>query len=213
MYMDFKQKEHWNAHYRKKKYAILNYDGWLEKYLIQFPIGTNILDLGCGSGSDTEILLENGFKVCSADFSEEALSIMKTLVPEACCMKMDMTNPFPFDDNEFDIVVADLSLHYFEWNLTEKIVSEIKRVLKINGMLIARVNSDKDYSFGADNGEEIEPRFRLVNGRTKRFFGEEDIDKLFNMWEICCKTEKVTERYLKTKAYWEIAARNRKGGK
>lgn len=210
MYKKFKQEEHWDAHYRKKKHAILNYDGWLEKYFSKFPANGKIIDLGCGSGSDTEALLKNGFSVCSVDFSEEALSIMKTLVPEAHTLKIDMTEKLPFGDNEFDVVVADLSLHYFEWELTKQIVSEIKRILKNDGMLVARFNSDKDYGFGAEKGEVIEPGLRLVEGRTKRFFSERNIDELFGEWEIILKSENITERYSKTKAYWEFAAYNRK---
>lgn len=211
MYKEFKQEEHWNTHYRKKKNAILNYDGWLEKYIPEFPVGGKIIDLGCGSGSDTDVLLRNGFSVCSADFSEEALNILCTLVPNANPLKLDMTDKFPFQDNEFDVVVADLSLHYFEWELTKQIVSEIIRVLKKNGLLVARVNSDKDYAFGANNGEVIEPGLRLIDGRTKRFFSEKNLDDLFDGWKVICKCENITQRYSKTKAYWEFVAYNMKG--
>lgn len=210
MYNEFKQKEHWDAHYRKKKYAILNYDGWLEKYIPEFPEGGKVIDLGCGSGSDTDVLLKKGFSVCSADFSEEASNVMKMLVPQADFLKLDMTENLPFYDDEFDVVVADLSLHYFRWELTKQIVLEIARVLKDGGILVSRFNSDKDYGFGANDGEMIEPGLRFVDGRTKRFFSEKNIDELFGGWEIIRKCENITERYSKTKAYWEFAAYNRK---
>lgn len=210
MYKEYKQEEHWDGHYRKKDNVVLNYDGWLDKYIDIFPQNAKIVDLGCGSGSDTDFLLKKGFSVCSTDFSEEALKVLKSLVPQAKALKVDLTEKLPFEDNEFDVVVADLSLHYFEWVLTKQIETEIKRILKNEGIIIARFNSDKDYGFGADNGKILEPGLRLVHGRTKRFFSEKDIDDLFTNWKIICKCENITERYLKAKAYWEFAAYNRK---
>lgn len=210
MYKEFKQEEHWDEHYRKKKHTVLNYDGWLEKYFVKFPTDGKIIDLGCGSGSDTDILLKQGYLVCSVDFSEEALNIMKELVPKARSLKVDMTEKLPFYDNEFDAVVADLSLHYFEWKLTKQIISEIIRILKEGGILVARFNSDKDYGFGAGSGKVIEPGLNLIDGRTKRFFSRKNIDELFEGWEVINLKENITGRYEKSKTYWEFAAYNRK---
>lgn len=61
MYKEYRQEEHWNVHYKKRRYAVLTYDGWLDKYLPKLPTAGKILDLGCGSGIDTEMLLKNGF--------------------------------------------------------------------------------------------------------------------------------------------------------
>lgn len=210
MYKEYKQEEHWNDHYKKRKHVALNYDGWLDKYLSKLPTPGTILDLGCGSGIDTKILLKNGFSVCSADFSEEALHVMKQLVPQASPLKMDMTEKFPFQDDTFDVVVADLSLHYFEWALTRQIVGEIERVLKKYGLILARFNSDKDYGYGNDNGKTIESGLRLVDGRIKRFFSEKNLDDLFKTWEVFYKQENITERYSRPKVYWEFAAYNKK---
>lgn len=210
MYKEYKQEEHWDSHYRKKNNIVLNYDGWLDKYLDIFPQGAKIVDLGCGSGSDTDFLLKKGFSVYSVDFSAEALKVLKSLVPGAKALKVDLTEKLPFVDNEFDVVIADLSLHYFEWDLTKQIEREIKRILKNDGIIVARFNSDKDYGFGADNGKILEHGLRLVNGRIKRFFSKNDIDELFTNWEIICKRENTTERYLKAKTYWEFVAYNRK---
>lgn len=177
----------------------------------KLPTAGKILDLGCGSGIDTEMLLKNGFSICSADFSEEALHIMKKRVPQALPLKMDMTEKFPFQDDTFDAVVADLSLHYFEWALTKQIVGEIERVLKKYGLILARFNSDKDHGYGTDNGKIIEPGLRLVDGRTKRFFSKKNLDDLFKTWEVFHIQENITERYPRQKVYWEFAAYNKKG--
>ena len=52
-----------------------------------------------------------------------------------------------FEDESIEVIIADLSLHYFNDETTKNIVKEIKRVLKCNGYLIARVNSVNDSNF------------------------------------------------------------------
>ena len=59
-------------------------------------------------------------------------------------MLFDMSDGLPFNDNSKNIIIADLSLHYFDSSKTKYIFNEIHRVLKKNGYLIARVNSSND---------------------------------------------------------------------
>ena len=66
---------------------------------------------------------------------------------------------FPFEDNSTDLVIADLSLHYFKEKDTNRIISEIKRILKPNGYLFFRLNSTNstEYKKIIEHGEkEIE---------------------------------------------------------
>ena len=67
------------------------------------------------------------------------------------------------------ILIADLSLHYFDENITKNIMREIKRILAPNGYLIARVNSVEDINHGAGQGKKLEENFYYVEGYNKRF--------------------------------------------
>lgn len=66
-----------------------------------------------------------------------------------------MTKGLPFEDNLTDIIISDLSLHYFTEQKTFEILDEIKRVLKPNGLLFFRVNLINDVNYGAREGKKL----------------------------------------------------------
>ena len=43
---------------------------------------------------------------------------------------MDMSTKYPFEDDSINVIIADLSLHYFNLEKTKHIFDEIYRVLK-----------------------------------------------------------------------------------
>lgn len=96
-----------------------------------------ILDLGCGIGADTLYLLERGYNVLSCDFSVEALKSIENNIPNSKTLYLDMMKKFPIADKKYSLIIADLSLHYFNNETTIHIMKEIKRILKDGGVLLA----------------------------------------------------------------------------
>lgn len=172
----------WN-NWSKKRNGLPVYDNWLEDYkaILDSNKNTEILDLGCGIGADTLYLTERGFSVFSCDFSTEALNNIKNSIPNSKVMYLDMLDKFPFKDESFSLIIADLSLHYFDNETTIHIMKEIRRILKENGILLSRVASVNDFNFGAGIGEKLEKNFYFEGDYTKRFFDQEDINKYFGI--------------------------------
>jgi radical SAM superfamily enzyme YgiQ (UPF0313 family) len=56
-----------------------------------------VLDLPCGTGTLTQILLDGGAEAIAADLNPDAF-----LVPGRSCMRGDLNARLPFDDGEFD---------------------------------------------------------------------------------------------------------------
>ena len=184
-----------------------NTDNWLNCYKHLIKNTDKILELGCGEGYLSEYLLNNGYNIISADISETALANYKSRVPQASVMQIDMLKKLPFRDDSFNIIIADLSLHYFSRSNTENIISEIKRLLIHGGYLLARVNSDKDINFGAGKGILEEKGFYSFHGHYKRFFSREMINTFFENWNELSTAEKSTSKYVSTKHLYEIIAR------
>ena len=113
------------------------YDGWLDKYIDLLKNDDVIVELGCGRAYASNYLMEQGFRdITACDFSEEALKVVREENKNLKTMNFDMSRGLPFNDNSIDIIIADLSLHYFNNKTTQYIINEIYRVLKNDGYVI-----------------------------------------------------------------------------
>lgn len=185
-------------------------DAWLKRWqgLLGEHRGSPVLDLGCGAGQDTRFLLDRGYTVVAADLSEKALEITRRRAPGAKTERVDLTLGLPFPDARFGMVVASLSLHYFPWRETLRILSDVRRCIEPDGYLLARVNSTRDPRYSAAEKEKIEENFYLVKGMPKRLFDEASVAALFAAgWKILEADERTTRRYGGEKLVWEIAAK------
>ena len=181
------------------------YDNWFDKYIHLLNKNDKIIELGCGRAYTSLYLLDNGFKdVTACDFSTEVISILNNEHKELNTSIFDMSESLPFKDNEINIIIADLSLHYFDTEKTKYIISEIHRVLNKNGYLIGRVNSANDKYHIPVDAEILEKNLYYDGEIYKRFFIEEDFKELFKDFEIVYLEEKHMDRYEKPKTLWEF---------
>lgn len=180
------------------------YDGWLDNYLNLFHKDDSIVEIGCGRAYDSRYLLKQGYNnIIVSDFSKEVLKIIEKEEPSLKTMAFDMKDGLPFSDNSINILIADLSIHYFDTSTTKFLVNEIYRVLKKNGLLIARVNSTNDKLYIPDS-DEIEKNFFYNGSVYKRFFDEESIKFFFHKFEFYHLEEKNMGKYDKPKVLWEF---------
>jgi len=187
-------------------------DDWLESFRdMIMQTQKPILDLGCGGGNDTLYLLSKGKQVIPCDQSQNAISNIKKNFPEIKETRcFNMLDGFPFTNDYFDIIIADLCLHYFCEADTYAVLSEIQRILMPGGHLLFRVNSIGDVNHGAGQGVEIEHHvYETESGMLKRFFDEEDIRSLFKDFEIEYLHEETMRRYKQDKRLFRVCAKKR----
>ena len=182
-------------------------DPWLTRWLplvVQSAQGKPVLEIGCGHGDDTAVLVGAGLRVMAFDLSPIAVAAARIRVPSASIECRDVRDPFPEQAHQLGVVVASLSLHYFAWTETLALVQRIRSVLRPGGVLLCRMNSTEDRNFGAQGYPEIEPNYFMVNGGPKRFFDRTSVDALFaEGWKALSVEHFVTRKYVKPKALWE----------
>lgn len=145
----------------------------------------SILELGCGVGIDSYYFAQNGNKVLGTDFSEVAIDKNKESFknPNLTFEVLDISKPFAFPGDIFDLVYARLSLHYFTDKVTKEVFKEIYRILKPGGILAFICKSIKDPLYG--QGEQIEKDMFLRSSHVRHFFSKEYAeDVLRKMFEI-----------------------------
>ena len=194
----------WDKRYSSSKVSS-TYDNWLEPWHSLFVPGSMILDLGCGRGYDTQYLISKGCRVIAVDFSKVVLGMVQQNVEQAAVVQVDTSRGLPFSAQQFHIIIANLSLHYFPWEQTCSIIGQVKDCLKEKGKLLARFNSVNDVNYGASGHRELEKNYFLVNGEGKHFFDRQSLEELFGVgWRIESLEEKILHRFGEPKMVWEI---------
>jgi ubiquinone/menaquinone biosynthesis C-methylase UbiE len=113
--------------------AFTNYPDLLAKYLTEKYLikkNSRFLDLGCGRGEFLRGFIKQGMEGFGIDQADTA----KEICPMATIKVGNLENKLPFEDNYFDVVFSKSVVEHFYY--PEKILSEIHRVLKPNGLVI-----------------------------------------------------------------------------
>ena len=94
-----------------------------------------MLEIGCGTGHWTAFFSEMGFQLTATDVSDVMLSIAKVKsIPNVTFSKADVLQ-LPFPNSHFDQIAVVTALEFC--GDIDQAFSEIKRVLKPNGWLVA----------------------------------------------------------------------------
>ena len=188
------QELYWNNIYNSPNLQFPENDGFLSKWVAQLRQAERIVDLGCGNGVNTLYLQERGIYTIACDFSEPALNLLIEKVPHANVLLFDMKNGLPFLSDNIDVIIADLSLHYFSTVDTKAILSEIRRSLRSNGLFLCRVNAiDTGMTF--TEYKEIEKDYYSIDGCNKRFFTVESLAEMMDDFYIKRIYEQETRKY------------------
>ena len=105
-----------------------------------------VLELGCGTGKNTEWLLNRAERVVGLDFSQAMLDIAKEKVANnrAQFIKADLTSEWNIDDQWADLVTSSLTLEHIE-NL-DPVFEQSNRTLAKNGLFfISELHPYKQY--------------------------------------------------------------------
>lgn len=201
-----RREHYWNSIYQSDIYGLPKYDGWLDKYLSILHRSNCIIDLGCGSGVDTIELSKHNIRVLSCDISNSALLQLKKHLPDAEVLCFNMAQGLPFESESIDVIISDLSLHYFDLQTTKKIGLDIYRVLRSKGMLLSRVNSIDEYIF-QQNDTKLEENYYFTKGYNRRYFSIEDINEIFGpIFSIRSISESTSNKYYEDKHLIEFVA-------
>lgn len=115
---------------------------------------------------------------------------------------VDIAERLPFESETFDLVFASLSIHYFDDKTTKQLVSEIKRVLKNDGLFIGSVNGTEALKVINEAAIKIEENFYLNKDKYIRLFDKEEIKKYLSIFQLQIIDKRETIRFSHKKNYY-----------
>ena len=117
-----------------------------------------VLDIGCGAGRHLVWLAEQGFEVFGVDDASRALERSRARLHAAGAVARLVRGDFvslPFTGDSFDMVVAIHALYHGDQAALRRALSEVARVLRDGGLLVATFLSTLTWKYGL--GVQVEP--------------------------------------------------------
>jgi len=175
-------KKFWDEHFKK-----MDEEGWSDypslfaQFSISyFPKDGKILDLGAGVGGDSRYFASYGYRVTSTDISDEALHISQweslNQKLQVDYMNLDLRNPFPLENESYDVVFSHAVLQYFDDKATQDIINEVCRVLVPEGVFATLLKSKEDPLI-SQSVKVDEIFYKTPSGLLERFFSTEEFLK------------------------------------
>lgn len=100
---------------------------------LNLPRDSKVLDLCCGSGQATGVLVENFADVTGLDASPLSIERAQKNVPQASYIEA-FAEEMPLGDRLFDLVHTSAALHEMQPQQLRQILKEVYRVLKPGGI-------------------------------------------------------------------------------
>ncbi len=98
--------------------------------------GMSVLDVGCGTGMQLDRYQQAGCQVFGIDPSPSMLKIAADKLGDSAQLQPWDAADMPYESETFDLVTTTLVLHEMSPHIRDKVLQEMKRVLKKNGRLL-----------------------------------------------------------------------------
>lgn len=204
------QYEAWENEYKKLSLVtgkpepqkdLLRFIKYLKKDLGSTISGLDVLDLGSGTGRNTNHLQKMGNNCVGIEISDTAISIAnkraKAESLKTTFLKHNMGEQYPFQNEKFDIVIDFISSNSLNGSEREIYLKEVNRVLKKSGYFFVKAlckDGDKNAanllkkSAGAENDTYIIEEL----GLTEKVFSKEEFEATYKSYFKIVKLDKKT---------------------
>ena len=123
---------------------------------------TDMLDVGCGRGTFVAYAHEIGIWADGFDYSDWAVNNLYPQCSKEWIVQHDATQPWPYHDNEFDLVtVLDMMEHIYEVDI-DKLIDEIFRVAEKWVFLQIAISGEDDSGYMFKKGEPIPTKLEVT---------------------------------------------------
>jgi SAM-dependent methyltransferase len=166
-------------------------DVYVTKFFFKYGLDKapgSVLELGCGNGNNARLFTEYGWTVTGIDIDAGALDNARANWSDEPpnsweFIQADLRDGLPDVDGPFDALVANGSLLYFERGYLERLLDQVRPLLRPGSPIHVKLRTVDDWRFG--QGELVEPdTYRLTltetgeEGATMAFYTADGIRTL-----------------------------------
>ncbi len=161
----------------------------------------SVLDLGCGTGRNSNYLADIGNSVIGIEISSTALSLAKARAKEMGVVVDyrlgDIGVEYGIDNNSIDVILDITASNSLDEKGREVYLKEMARVLKPSGYIFVRAlckdgNKNVKALLKDSPGKEKDTYILKEIGLAERVFSREDITALYSKYFKILKLEKKT---------------------
>jgi ubiquinone/menaquinone biosynthesis C-methylase UbiE len=191
------QEKNWEKEYKDSLFVTkkaepqsdaLRFFKFAKKYFEKEFVGMKVLDLGSGTGRNSNYLAALGADVFGMEISSTAMEISRKRAEElelqTKYFHQSIGEKFPMESEMFDVVLDVTSSNALNEKEREVYLTEVARVLKPGGLFFVRALS-KDGDKNAKKllkmfpGKEDQTYVMPKSGLIERVFSEDDFRKLY----------------------------------
>jgi cyclopropane fatty-acyl-phospholipid synthase-like methyltransferase len=144
-----------------------------------------ILDFGCGCGRVLRWLAEvvPAERLFGTDFDKVAVEWLQGNFNETTCRENGALPPTDFTDNFFDLIIGYSVFTHFDRDYQDKWLSELKRIVKPNGVVLLTVHGTYNWEYTKANipigSEQVETIGKELHDSGFAFFKHDGWDAHF----------------------------------
>ncbi len=139
---------------RAEAYAKLEFPGTyylayrdIPEIIFEHVKGRNAIDFGCGTGRSTRFLQKLGFNTVGVDIAEDMIKKAREIDPKGDYRLVKEGNLSQFKDNTCDLALSAFTFDNIPtMKVKVKILREIRRLLKTEGIMVNLVSSPEIYT-------------------------------------------------------------------
>ena len=98
--------------------------------------GMQVLDIGCGTGTNLRLYHEAGCDVFGIDLSPAMVQVAQMKLGDHAEIRLGDATGLPYSDYSFDLVTGFLTLHEMPNQIRSTVLSEMVRVMKPDGRIL-----------------------------------------------------------------------------
>jgi tellurite methyltransferase len=153
-------KNYWNNYYSKNNKP-QKPSSFAKNVANIIPAKSKIMELGCGTGRDSNYFASKGHIVFACDQSEVIIeNLLKSHLNNPYFLKSSVNQLSKKINDKFDIIYARFVLHALDDIESKEAIDWIFSNLKKNGLFLSESRSIKDSIFG--NGDKVNDQRRFL---------------------------------------------------